>query len=181
MDASRILYPIIIILAIYFIYTNLKKNLSYKKDNIKTLYTLNQDDKARHAISLLIVLIVILLTTILLIGLLSAGTFNRESFLSMVLLPVLMIVLYIPLIKKTAVTNLGILKRGALIRWEEIKGVNYYKPGDKNQKVKILYKIAGREVSTDILFGNNDSQYEIFKETVREYRNTKKKDKKSDK
>lgn len=181
MDSSQILYPIIIILAIYFIYSNLKKNLSYKKDNIKTLYTLNQDDKARHTISLVLVLVVMAFTLILIIGLLSAGTFNLELFLSMVLLPILMIVLYIPLIKKTAVTNLGILKRGALIRWEEIKGVNYYKPDDKNQKIRIFYKIAGREVSTDIVFGKNDSQYDIFKETVREYRNTKKKDKKSDK
>ncbi len=181
MDSSKILYPIITILAIFFIYSNLKKSLSYKKENIQKLYSLNEDDKVRHTISLVVVLFVILFTAILLIGSITTGTFNLEVFLSMVLLPILMIVLYIPLIKKTDVTSLGVLKRGALIRWEDIKGVNYYKPDDKKQKVKILYKIAGREVSTDLIFAKNDSQYEVFKETVREYRNTKKKDKKSDK
>lgn len=181
MKASQIIYPIIIIFAIYFIFTNIRNDVKYKKENIEELYKLNEDDKGRHLISLLIVLFVAAITIILLVGLLTAGTFNLESFLSMVLLPIIMIVLYIPLLKKTQVTNLGIMKRGSLIRWEDIKGFNYYKPGDKNQKVKILYKISGREISTDLIFGLKDPQYEIFKETAKEYRNNKKKDKKSDK
>ena len=49
----------------------------------------------------------------------------------MAILPVLVITLYIPLSKKTMISTLGIHKRSNLIRWADIKGINYLKPDEK--------------------------------------------------
>jgi hypothetical protein len=182
MTATQIIYPLIFVFAIYFIYTNIKNNLKYKKENLISLFYLNQDDKTRHLISTLVIIFVIVLTGFLLIGIISTNTFNLESFFTMVLLPMLMVFLYLPLTKKTMISNLGVHKRGTLIRWNDIKSINYLKPNERNQiKAKLLYTFAGRETSTDLTFSKEDSQLEAFKEAVKEYRNNKKKEKKSGK
>lgn len=182
MTATQIIYPLIFVFAIYFIYTNIKNNLKYKRENLMPLFYFNQDDKTRHLISTLVIIFVIVLTGFLLIGTISTNTFTLETFFTMVLLPMLMVFLYLPLTKKTMVSNLGIHKRGTLIRWDEIKSINYLKPNEKNQiMAKIIYNFAGRETSINLTFNKEDSQLEAFKETVKEYRSIKKKDKKSGK
>lgn len=182
MSASQIIYPLIFIFAIYFVYSNFKNNLKYKKENMKPLYYLNEDDKTRHLISTVVIIFVVIITGILLVGIIQTNGFNLSTFFTTVLLPLLMILLYIPLTKKTMISNLGIHKRGALIRWDDIKGVNYLKPNEKNQvKAKIIYAFAGRDTSIELTFNKDDSQFEPFKETVKEYRNAKKKEKKSGK
>lgn len=182
MNASQLLYTLIFIFAIYFVYSNLRNNLKYKKENMKTLFYLNEDDKTRHLISIMVIIFIIILTVFLLIGIISSGNFASETFFTLVLLPLLMVMLYIPLTKKTMVSTLGIHKRGALIRWDDIKGINYLKPNEKNHvKAKIVYAFAGRETSAELTFNKDDSQLESFKETVKEYRSAKKKEKKSGK
>lgn len=182
MEATQLIYPIIFIFAIYFVYSNVKNNIKYKKENMKPLFYLNQDDKTRHMISTIVIIFVIFLTSILLVGIINNKSFTLESFFTMVLLPLLMVMLYVPLTKKTMVSNIGIHRRGALIRWDDIKGVNYFKPNEKNQiKVKILYVFAGRDTAIELTFKKDDSQIEALKETVKEYRNSKKKEKKSGK
>lgn len=182
MSAAQIIYPLIFIFAIYFIYLNFKNNLNYKKEDMKILFYLDNDDKIRHLISTIVIIFIAALTGILLIGTIIAKTFTLETFFTTVLLPLLMILLYVPLTKKTMISNLGIHKRGALIRWEHIKGVNYLKPNEKNQtKARIIYAFAGRDTSIELTFNKGDSQFETFKEVVKEYRNIKKKEKKSGK
>lgn len=182
MNATQIIYPLIFIFAIYFIYSNFKNNLKYKKENIKPLFYLTEDDKTRHLISTVVIIFVVILTGILLVGIIKTNGLNLETFFTTVLLPLLMVLLYIPLTKKTMISTLGIHKRGALIRWNDIKSVNYFKPNEKNQvKTKIIYTFAGRDASIELTFNKDDSQIEIFKETVKEYRNVKKKEKKSGK
>lgn len=182
MSATQIIYPLIFAFSIYFIYSNFKNNLKYKKENMKTLFYLNEDDKTRHLISTIVIIFIVFLTGILLIGIISTKSFTIESFFTMVLLPLLMVLLYIPLTKKTMVSTLGIHKRGALIRWADIKGINYLKPNEKNKvKAKIIYAFAGRDTSIELTFNKDDVQFETFKETVKEYRNMKKKEKKSGK
>lgn len=182
MNPTQIIYPLIFIFAAYFVFKNFKSELNYKKENMQVLFYLNEDDKTRHLISKIVIIFVAVLTVFILIGVISSKSLTLESFFSIVLLPLLMVLLYIPLTKKTMVSNLGIHKRGALIRWDDIKGVNYYKPNEKNQvKSKVIYTFAGRDTSIVLTFKKDDSQFETFKETVKEYRNAKKKEKKSDK
>lgn len=182
MSAAQIVYPLIFIFAVYFIYSNFKKNLNYKKEDMKALLYLEDDDKTRHLISNLVIMFIIFIAVFLVIGTIRINNFTTESFFTMVILPVLMVLLYIPLTKKTMVSSLGIHKRGTLIRWEEIKGINYLKPNDKNKvKVRIIYTFAGRDTAMELTFDKDNSQLESFKETVKEYRNGKKKGKKSGK
>lgn len=182
MNASQLIYPLIFIFAIYFVYSNLKNNFKYKKENMKPLFYLNEDDKTRHLISTIVIIFIVILTGFLLMGIISSGGFTLESFFTLVLLPLLMVMLYVPLTKKTMVSTLGIHKRGALIRWADIKAVNYLKPNEKDQvKAKIVYAFAGRDTSIELTFKKEDAQFEYFKETVKEYRSSKKKEKKSGK
>ncbi len=182
MNATQIIYPLIFIFAVYFVFSNFKKTLKQKKENMKPLLYLDRDDKARHNISAIVIILVVALAVFLISGAIRTNSLNLEGLFTMVLLPLLMVFLYIPLTKKTMISTLGIHKRGALIRWEEIKGINYLKPNDKNQvKAKIIYAFAGRDTTMELTFNKGDSQFDIFKETAKEYRNIKKKEKKSGK
>jgi len=97
-------------------------------------------------------------------------------------LPILIITLYIPLSKKTMISTLGIHKRSNLVRWDDIKGINYPKPDAKDKiKVKVIYNIMNKDSNISLTFLKDDPQLEKFKEFAKTYRNTKKKDKKSGK
>ena len=182
MKASQILYPIMFIVIIYFIYSNIKNSIKYKKENMDVLLILNEDDKRVHFMSSMLMAVLIGATGILIFGLINSKAYNTEDILIMGVLPVLMVALYIPLSKKTRITSLGIHKRSYLIRWEDIKGINYQKPDAKNKvKVKIIYYSYNRDNSAVLTFLKDDPQLEKFKELAKTYRNTKKKDKKSGK
>ena len=179
MTASTILYPLMFIVIIYFIYSNIRNNIKYKKENMEVLLYLNEDDKRVHFMSSMLMTIMIIASGLLVFGLISSKTYKLEDILIMGVLPFMMIALYIPLSKKTKVSTLGIHKRSNLIRWEEIKGINYSKPNAKDKvKAKVLYYSANRDITIDITFLKNDPQLEKFKELAKTYRNTKKKDKK---
>ncbi len=179
MKASTILYPLMFIVIIYFIYSNIRDNIKYKKENMEILLQLNEDDRKVRFISSMLMTVMIVATGILIYGLLSVKTYKTEDILVMGVLPVLMVAMYVPLSKKTKISSLGIHKRSYLIRWEDIKGINYNKPDAKDKvKVKVLYYSMNRDITADILFVKNDPQLEAFKEIAKTYRNTKKKDKK---
>lgn len=182
MKASSIFYPLMLIVVIYFIYSNIRNNIKYKKENMEILLHLNEDDKRVHLTSGLLMATMIVATGILIFGMISSKTYTTEDVLTMGVLPVLMVALYIPLSKKTKISTLGIHKRSYLIRWENIKGINYLKPDAKDKiKVKILYYSINRDSSAELTFLKDDPQLEEFKELVKTYRNSKKKDKKSGK
>jgi hypothetical protein len=181
MNAVQIVYLLIFIFAIYFIYLSFKNKLKYKKENIKPLFYLDNDDKIRHIVSSAVIIFVVIVAVFLIINSIRVGIFNTEMLFLTVVFPVLMVLLYIPIIKKTMVSTLGIHKRGTLIRWGEIKAVNYFKPNKKDQvKVKIVYTYAGRDISTGLTFGKDDPQLGAFKKTVKEYRKSSKKGSKND-
>lgn len=180
-NTTSMIYLMIFVILIFFIFTSLNNSIKYKKENMKVLLNLNEDDKRMRIISIALMSFMIFASIFLIIGVIQAKTYGYEELLTMVVLPILMIILYLPLSKKTKVSNLGIHKRSYLIRWETIKGVNYLKPNEKNIiKVKLLYNNGTKEASVELIFKKDDEQIETFKEIVKEYRN-KKKDKKSGK
>ncbi len=180
--ASQIIYPILFILVIYFIFVNVRNNMNYKKQNMKVLFQLKDDDKKRQTFSNILIVFILAMTSFLIFGMINAKEkFNLEATFTMIVLPVLMVALYIPLTKKTFISTLGIHKRGGLIKWEDIKGINYHKPNEKGMViVKVVYTLMSKDATADITFKKDDELLETFKETVKEYRN-KKKDKKSGK
>ena len=178
MTASTILYPLMFIVIIYFIYSNIRNNIKYKKENMEVLLLLNEDDKRVHLMSRVLMAVLILVSAVLIRGLIESETYPLEEVLIMVVLPVLMIALYIPLSRKTMISSLGIHKRSNMVRWEDIKGINYNKPDAKDKvKVKILYSLMNKDTNINLTFLKDDPQLEKFKELAKTYRNTKKKDK----
>lgn len=182
MTAAQLIYPLMFIVVIYFIFSNIKNSAKYKKENMEVLLLLNEDDKRVHLMSRLLMAVLILVSAVLIRGLIEAKTYATEEVLIMGVLPVLMIGLYIPLSKKTMVSTLGIHKRSNLVRWEEIKGLEYKKPDAKGKvKVNVLYSLMNRDTNINLTFLKDDPQLDKFKELAKTYRNTKKKGKKSGK
>lgn len=181
--ASQILYPILFILVIYFIFINFKNSMNYRKQNMKVLFQLKDDDKKRQTLSNILIIFILSMTAFMVVGMLNSNEkFDLESISTMIVLPILMTGLYIPLTKKTFVSTLGIHKRGGLIKWSDIKGVNYLKPNEKGMvNVKVLYTVTSRDITANVSINKDDAILDTFKETVKEYRNSKKKDKKSGK
>lgn len=176
---TSLFYPVMIIVCLFMIYSNEKKRRQYKKDNMEILYCLNEDDKTMRIASTFLLTFMILSSGFVFFDSFKrTGLYSTET-LTMIILPFALIALYVPLSKKTKVTTLGILKRQNLIRWDAIKGIDYLKPDIKGkQKVKILYKTAVKDTTLEIIFNKDDEQFDMFKKTVKEYRN-RKKDKRS--
>ena len=107
MKASTILYPLMFIVILYFIYSNIRNNIKYKKENMEILLQLIEDDRKVHFMSSMLMTVMIVATGILLIGLLTSKTYKTEDILIMGVLPVLMIALYVPLSKKTKISTLA--------------------------------------------------------------------------
>jgi len=182
MTASSIFYPILTIILLYILFKNIKKSINYKKENMQVLLLLNEDDRRFHLFSRLLMAVMILLTGTMIRGLIETKTYSSEDVMIMAILPVLVITLYIPLSKKTMISTLGIHKRSNLVRWEDIRGINYNKPDEKNKvKVRVNYMLMNKETSMDLTFLKDDPQLEEFKEQAKNYKNMKKKDKKSGK
>ncbi|NLJ58294.1 MAG: hypothetical protein GX339_05570 [Tissierellia bacterium] len=163
------------IVIIYFIFTNIRDNIKYKKENMEVLLYLNNDDRLVHLLSSILMAVMIGMTGILILGMLKSESFAIEDVLTMGVLPALMVVLYIPLSKKTRLSTLGIHKRSYLIRWENIKSINYLKPDAKDRvKTKILHINFNRDTTTEITFLKGDPQLEKFKEIAKKYKVNKK-------
>jgi len=176
---TSLFYPVMIIVCLFIIYSKERRQRQYKKENIEILFFLNEDDKTMRMTSrLLLVFMVISSIAVLFDSYNRTGLYSLET-ITMILLPIMFMVLYVPLSKNTKITTLGIFKRLNLVRWDEIKGIDYIKPDAKGrQKCKILYKTSYKDMTLEIMFKKDDEQLEEFKKIVKEYRN-KKKDKKS--
>ena len=181
MTFKTLIYPLLIIFCIFMIYANEKKRRQYKKENINVLFSLNEDDKLMRLISSLMLVFMIISSAITIIDVAATkGIFSADA-LFILLLPVTLIILYLPLSKKSKITTLGIFKRSNLIRWEDIKGIDYLKPDSKGKyRVRILYKGPYKDIMQVITFKKEDEQLELFKNAAKEYRNNKK-DKNRDK
>lgn len=176
MDFASIMYLFMILIITFFITTSVRNNMKYKKENMQVLMNLKEDDKTTRLVSSIVMIVLIIFSGFAVIGMINTKTYTNDTVLGMVIMPVLLIFLYVPMLKKTKVSTLGIHKKNFLIRWEEIKGVNYLKPDAKNKvKAKILYTVGTRDSSVEVAFMKDDQQFEEFKELVKEYRNTKKK------
>jgi len=174
-NVTSLFYPVMIIVCLVMIYSNAKKNKLYKKENMEILYLLNEDDRTMRLASKLLLAFMVLSSGFVFIDTYKRmGIFSTEA-LTMIILPFALIALYIPLSTKTKVTTLGILKRQNLIRWDDIKGIDYIKPDIKGkQKVKLLYKTTYKDMSLELIFKKDDEQLELFKNTAKENRNKKK-------
>lgn len=182
MNTSTIIYPLLFIALVYLLVSDIRKNIKYKKENMEVLLQLDSDDKIARLITSLLTAIMIGATAIFIFSIIYLKTYTIEDIAIMVVLPLMMIILYIPLSRKTRVSTLGIHKRSNIIRWEDIKLVNYLKPDSKNRvKARIVHSNFSREASIDLTFMKNDSQLEEFKEIAKKYRFNKKKGNKSGK
>lgn len=181
MDFTTMMYSSMILIVAFFVTTSVKSNLKYKKENIKIIFSLNEDDKTSHLLSSLIVVILILFAGFSIMGMITTKSYTSQGFIGMIIMPILMIVLYLPMMKKTRISNLGIHKKNYLIRWSDIKGIDYLKPDKKDKVVvKIIYTVGLKDSTAELTFNKDDAQMDTFKDIVKEYRN-KKKDKKSGK
>lgn len=181
MNSQSLLYSMIIILCLFFLYSNIKSSMKNKKENMKVLYQLNYDDIVMRNVSRMVLVFMIFSTFVTFQVSFASTGINTENIF-MLLMPLLLVVLYLPLAKKTRITNLGVLKRNSLVRWENIKGIDYLKPDAKQRiKVKLLHKTSyNKDAKLELIFKSGDDQLDIFKNTAKEYRN-KKKDKKVEK
>ncbi|MGB4437711.1 MAG: hypothetical protein WBJ13_00505 [Sedimentibacter sp.] len=182
MDFTTIMYTSMILIVAFFVTTSFRNDLKYKKENMRILFSLNEDDKTTHLLSSLVIVILILFAGISIIGIINTKNYTNEGVLGMIIMPILLMVLYLPMMKKTRISSLGIHKKNYLIRWEDIKGINYLKPNAKDKiAVKILYNVGLKDSTVELTFVKDDEQLETFKDVVKQYRSTKKKDKKSGK
>jgi hypothetical protein len=157
----------------------MRNSAKYKKENMETLFMLEDDHKGRRIFGIVLIILMALVAAYLITAMQINEEFKVVDAIYTLITLILFIILYLPTTKKTKITTLGIFRRTNLTRWEDIKGINYGKPNEKGiQKIKILYKTSYRDTDMDLTFKKDDAQIEQFKNAAKEYRNNKKKDKK---
>lgn len=175
MKISSFLYPLMLVACGFLLYSSLKKRNQYKKENMEFLFALNEDDKGMRMISYTMLMLIVVYFGLVLFDIVRKTMSFTADAVYAVVLPAMFVILYIPLSKKTKVTTLGIIKRSNLIRWQEIKGIDYIKPDARGrQKVKILFRGPYRDLNQELSFAKDDEQLELFKNTAKEYRSNKK-------
>ncbi|MDD2495305.1 MAG: hypothetical protein PHE29_08940 [Tissierellia bacterium] len=175
MDGTVLLYSILLVFCAFLIYSAFKKQRQYKKEGIKTIFSLNYDDKVIRIICILMLVFLILVSAAAIYNALYVLNLQGSEIFYLVVLPIMFMILYVPLAQKTKITTLGIIKRNNLIRWESIKGIDYTKPDSKGkQQASILYKAAYKDGKIHLNFMPNDEQLEMFKNAVKDYRSNKK-------
>lgn len=175
-EMTSLFYPVAMVICVFMVYSNYSKMQKYKKANMEVLYVLEQDGKTIRTISSTFLIFIILTSVITIYDTVSKTGLSSAETVSVVFLPIMFIVLYIPLSQKTKITTLGILRLLILIRWEDIRGIDYLKADSKGkQKVKIAYRISNRDAVIELLFHEKDAELELFKQSAKEYRNKKNK------
>ncbi len=159
MDFTTIMYTLMITIVGFFVFVSFKNDLKYKKENMKILLSLNEDDKTSHLLSSLVVVVLILFAGFGIIGMINTKSYTNENVVILIIMSIFLLVLYLPMMRKTRISNLGIHKKNYLIRWDEIKGLNYLKPNSKNKvKVKILYTVSLKQTFAELTFNKDDIQ-----------------------
>ena len=79
MTAASIFYPILTIVLLYILFKNIKKSISYKKENMQVLLLLNEDDRRFRLMSRLLMAVMILLTGIMIRGLMETKPILRKT------------------------------------------------------------------------------------------------------
>lgn len=182
MDLQQIVYPLLTLVIAYLIFLNARKSFKYKKENVTYFFEIVEDDKNTRLISSLMIAILLVISGLMIMGMIYQVNTSKGQLIYLIILPALMTILYFPMIRRTRISTLGIHKRSNLIRWEDIKGIDFLKPNKKNIiKVKILYNVSGTSTSSELSFLNGNDKLEKFKEISKEYRKDKKKEKKSGK
>lgn len=179
MDITSLFYPVAIVISLFLIYSNYSKIQKMKKGNMEVLYVLNQDGKTIRTISRFFLIFIVLSSVVSIYDSITKTGLTSAETLSVIFLPIMFIILYIPLSQKTKITTLGIVRTVTLIRWEDIKGIDYMKADSKGRlKVKILYRNINRDMVIELLFHETDKELELFKQSAKDYRNKKNKNKK---
>jgi Ca2+/Na+ antiporter len=175
MDGTVLLYSILIVFCAFLVYSAFKKQRQYKKEEIKTIFSLNFDDRVMRITCVFMLVFLVLVSSVAIYNSLYVLNMPKLDAFYLVILPIMFIILYIPLTQKTKITTLGIVKRNNLIRWGSIKGVDFTKPDNRGkQKAIIIYKAAYKDGKIVLNFLQNDEQFEMLKNTAKEYRSNKK-------
>lgn len=158
-------YIILIALCIFFIYIEIKNKKEHKQKNIKILYLLERDEKATRFICKAMLVLMIIVSVFFMMSSITSDDANSSNSLIRLLIPVFIIVVYIPFLKKTQITSLGVYKRMKFLNWENVKRVKYFNP---TKKGVIYVNVIGENTTIKLAF-NEDSELETFKNTISEY------------
>lgn len=158
-------YLSLIILCILFIYIEVKNNKEHKRKNIKVLFLLENDGKSTRFICKAMLVLISIVSIFFIINSMISNNIASSNGLIRLLIPIFIIIAYIPFVRKTRITTLGIYKRMKFLNWEDIERIKYFDP---TKKGIVSVNVIGKNIRIDLSF-NDDSELERFKNTVSEY------------
>lgn len=172
-------YLLIFITGVLLIISNLRKIVNLKKEKLEIIQVLDQDNKVIRTIGLIFFIIMAISISFLIYGMIQTKVILQNEIYQIVIMGVIFIGVYLPLVAKTKLTNKGVIKNLLLIKWDDIKAVEYLKPIKNKSKIRISYLAKiNRPIRVDIVFITDSEEYNKFKEVVKESRKKGKKGKK---
>lgn len=179
MQNLTLYYQILIIISVVLIYKNFKNARSFKKQNIKNLFIVNRDNKGVRIFGCIIFAAVIFSAGITLKDAIQNIGMTEQVITELIAVVLLFIGVYIPILKKTRLTDKGIIKNGSLIKWQDLKFVEYSGPIKNKMVAKVNYNSKyNKPLVLNISLNNDEEEITNFKQIVKDSRkNSKKRDK----
>lgn len=173
-----ILSVILIVFGSAAIYSNIRKQLRYKEEGIETIVALDHDNRLYRTLVPFVIVFIVLAAGAIVYNTLVVEKAGIMDIWYLLTLPIIVIILYFPMTRKTKITTLGIFKKNNLIPWETIKKIEYKysKPNKKGTiQAQIFYTESDKELNISVKFSENDKQFPIFKDKAAEYHRINKK------
>ncbi len=174
-------YDVILIISIILVITNIKSMAQLKKEKFTTLYTINDDNKGIRTLGLVFFGIMAASIVLIIISAISSQGLTSNELTQVASVILLFVGVYLPLIRKTKITDKGIVKNGSLIKWEDIKFIEYPKnkvDAKGKVKAKINYNTKyNKPINVEIAFKQDGEDILKFKEITKQCRKKGKKSK----
>lgn len=175
-------YDVILIISVVLVISNIKSMVVLKKQKLTTLYTVKDDNKGIRTLGLIFFAIMTVSIILIIIDAVNRKGLTSNEITQIVAVGLLFIGVYIPLIRKTKLTDKGIIKNGSLIKWADIKFIEYPKQNKDKDKGKVKVKVNyntkyNKPISVEIVFKEDNEDLTKFKEITKQYRKKGKKSK----
>ena len=172
-----IMYQVVLVFAVLILVMNIKNKIKNAKNKGETLMKFSLDNRIMNMVSALVFALLALMGTSLVKTLQAGNEIPSLEMLQYVSTIVLFLAVMLNTVGSSKITEGGILKSNTLIKWEDIKAIEWTGFNKKTCKLIISYKVSETTRRQKITVKDDKVEKEKAANLIKQYRKASKKKK----
>ncbi|SHJ45899.1 Protein of unknown function [Dethiosulfatibacter aminovorans DSM 17477] len=172
-----IMYQLVLVFGTVMLVLNIKNKIKNAKNKGKTLLKFTADNRIMNMMSVLVFGMLALMGTSMVRNIQAGNEISTLELTQYVATMVLFVAVMLNTLGSTLLTEGGILKSNTLIKWEDIKSVEWIGFKKKTCKLIINYNVGGTMRSQRITVKDDKIEKEKAVSLIKQYRKASKKKK----